>query len=211
MTNELNLIETRAMLLYVSEKMEDSVDALTQADKAIGDGDHGIGMGRGFAAVRQKLDGASFNTLDELLKAAGMALVTSVGGAAGVIFGTLFRGGAKNLTGKTSFDSAALAAMLSDGLAAIEERGKAKPGDKTMIDALDPAATKAQALTALPLSEALPQVTEAAREGMEASKNMIATMGRAKTLGERALGHPDPGAVSTYFILKFMTEYIATK
>lgn len=196
------------MFVHLSDRMVESKDLLTQADKAIGDGDHGVGMARGFESVRLKLEDASFATLDETLKAVGMALMTSVGGAAGAVFGTFFRGGARRLGGREVFDSESLSLMLLDGLQAVKDRGKAKPGDKTMVDALEPAALRSQDLAAAPLDESLIAVTEAAKEGMEATNDMVASVGKAKTLGERSLGHPDPGAVSTYLILKYMTEYV---
>lgn len=99
--------------------------------------------------------------------------------------------------------------MLVDGLEAVKERGKAKPGDKTMVDSLAPAAIKSKEMVSAPLAEALKAVAEAARQGMEKTKELVATTGKAKTLGERSLGHPDPGAVSTYLILKFMAEYVS--
>ena len=206
---QLSLEETGAMFIHVSNRMVESKDLLTQADKAIGDGDHGVGMARGFEAVREKVEGATFTALDDLLKAVGMALITSVGGAAGAVFGTFFRGGAKRLSGQGTFDSEALSLMLADGLDAVKARGKARPGDKTMVDALEPGALTPQELTSAPLGESLVAVTEAAKEGMEATKDMVANVGKAKTLGQRSLGHPDPGAVSTYLILKYMTEYVA--
>ncbi|MGQ9500641.1 MAG: dihydroxyacetone kinase subunit DhaL [Anaerolineae bacterium] len=205
----LTIAETVEMLLHVCRGMQANKDMLSEADRAIGDGDHGVGMARGFEVAQQKLEGQPVTTLDELFKTVGMALLTSVGGAAGAVFGTLFRGGARNLAGREHFDTAALASWLKDGLQAVQERGKAQVGDKTMVDALQPAAIRAQELVSLPLDEALPQVVEAAREGMERTKDMVATVGKAKTLGERALGHPDPGALSTYLILKFMAEYVA--
>jgi dihydroxyacetone kinase-like protein len=196
------------MFIHLSDRLVESKDLLTQADKAIGDGDHGVGMARGFEAVRLKLEDTTFAALDELLKGVGMALMSSVGGAAGAVFGTFFRGGAKRVGGREVFDSESLSFMLLDGLQAVKDRGKAKPGDKTMVDALEPAALKSQELTSAPLDACLTAVTEAAREGMEATKDMVASVGKAKTLGERSLGHPDPGAVSTYLILKYMTEYV---
>jgi dihydroxyacetone kinase-like protein len=206
--SQLSLHETQDMFIHLSERMVESKDLLTQADKAIGDGDHGVGMARGFEAVRLKLEDAAFTALDETLKTVGMVLMTSVGGAAGAVFGTLFRGGARRLGGREVFDSESLSLMLLDGLQAVEERGKAKPGDKTMVDALEPAALRSKDLAAAPLDESLAAATEAAKEGMEATKDMVASVGKAKTLGERSLGHPDPGAVSTYLILKYMTEYV---
>lgn len=206
--SQMTLEETREMFIYLSQKMEESKDLLTQADKAIGDGDHGIGMARGFEAVRQKLEGQKPATMDEMLKVIGLALMTSIGGAAGAIFATLFRGGAKSLAGQQIFDSKALSLMLVDGLQAVQDRGKAKPGDKTMVDSLAPAALKSKEMTSAPLAAALKAVAEAARQGMEKTKEMVATTGKAKTLGDRSLGHPDPGAVSTYLILKFMAEFV---
>ena len=106
------------------------------------------------------------------------------------------------------FDSDALADMLTDGLSAVKDRGKAKLGDKTMVDALEPAACNATAMKGRPLGEALAAATKAAQDGMENTKNMVATMGKAKTLGARAIGYPDPGALSTHLILSLMTEYL---
>jgi dihydroxyacetone kinase-like protein len=99
--------------------------------------------------------------------------------------------------------------MLFDGLRAVEDRGKAKAGDKTMIDALEPAAVESERWISAPLDEALTAVAEAARLGMEKTREMVAAIGKAKTLGERSLGHPDPGAISMSLILKFMADYAA--
>ncbi len=204
----LTIAETAQMLLHMCRGMQASKDLLSEADRAIGDGDHGIGMARGFEVAQQKLESQSATTLDELFKTVGMALLTSVGGAAGAVFGTLFRSGARNLAVLENFDTAALASLLNDGLQAVQERGKAQVGDKTMVDALQPAAARAQELLSIPLAEALPQIAEAARLGMERTKDMVAMVGKARTLGERTLGHPDPGALSTYLILKYMAEYV---
>ncbi len=206
--SQLTLEETRALFLYVARCMEESKDLLTQADKAIGDGDHGVGMARGFEAVRQKLASPTFAGLDELFKTIGTTLMASIGGASGAIFGTYFRGGAKNLAGQQTLDSKALSLFLVDGLEAVQARGKAKSGDKTMVDAAEPAALESKAQVGAPLGDALIAVTEAARQGMEKTKELVATTGKAKTLGERSLGHADPGAISTYLILKFMMEYV---
>ncbi|MFH1008580.1 MAG: dihydroxyacetone kinase subunit DhaL [Candidatus Latescibacterota bacterium] len=207
--SKLTVAETRDMFLHVCGRMEESKDLLTQADKAVGDGDHGIGMSRGFEAVRLKLEGASFGSVDELLKTIGLTLLTSIGGAAGAVFGTWFRGGARNLGGKEMLDGETFSQMLCDGLEAVKQRGGAQPGDKTMVDALEPAAQKARELSAAPLDEVLSAVAEAAREGMERTKEMVAGVGKAKPLGERSLGHCDPGSVSTYLILNAMREYAA--
>jgi dihydroxyacetone kinase-like protein len=203
--------EARQMFIYVANKMVDSKDALTQADKAIGDGDHGIGMARGFEAVGQKLDTQSFTSMGELFKSIGTTLMMSIGGAAGAVFGTLFRGAGKNTDDQSDLDSQTLALALQDGLQAVKDRGKAKPGDKTMVDALEPAAVKSAELVAVPLDEALKDICEAARQGMEKTKEMVATLGKAKPLGTRSLGHADPGSLSTYLIFKYMLEFVSEK
>lgn len=208
--SHLAIDETRDMFVFVSEKIEENHDILTQADKVIGDGDHGVGMARGFLSVQEKIKGQNFSSVGELLSTIGMTLLTSIGGAAGAIFGTLFRGAGKNLKEVIVFDVNTLSTMLCDGLQAVKERGKANPGDKTMIDALEPAAIKSKEMRGDKLIDALTSIVEEARIGMEKTKNMIATIGKAKTLGERSLGHPDPGAISTYFILIFMMEFVAS-
>lgn len=206
--DRINLQETKQMFIHVAERMIESKDELTKADQAIGDGDHGIGMARGFEAVKQTLSTTEFFTLGPLLKNIGMTLLTSVGGAAGAIYGTFFKGAADNLEYKAIFDSSALDNMLKDGLLAVIIRGDAQEGDKTMADALFPAATKSGEMINEPLDISLREVVEAARIGMEKTKDMIAKIGKAKTLGERSLGHADPGAISTYLILKFMNDFV---
>lgn len=207
-TYGLNLKETKEMLLYVADKMIESKELLTEADKAIGDGDHGIGMATGFEAVREKLNGNEFDSLDGIFKAVGFALMMSIGGASGAIFGTMYQGAAKSFSETTTFDSNALHTMLDQGLKAVKNRGKSKPGDKTMVDALEPAAITSRAYQEDGLEKALSATSEAAGKGVENTKTMVATMGRAKSLGERALGYPDPGAVSMHLILSFMNEYV---
>jgi dihydroxyacetone kinase-like protein len=209
--SSLTLAETRDMFVFVSREMQNKKDLLTQADKAVGDGDHGIGMARGFEAVEQKLSQNEFESTGALLQAVGTTLLMSIGGAAGAIFGTWFRGGAVSLMDQRTFDGKALAKMLSDGLAAVINRGKAQPGDKTMVDALEPAAGSAVTMQGHPLDEALSAATKAAKKGMEQTKIMVAAVGKAKTLGTRSIGHPDPGALSTYLILSLMTAYLQSR
>ena len=124
------------------------------------------------------------------------------------MFGTFFRGAGKNTGNRSELDSGTLCLALQDGLQAVKDRGKAKQGDKTMIDALEPAALKSKELEASSLEQALPEITEAARQGMEKTKEMVAAMGKAKPLGERSLGHADPGSLSIYLIFKFMLEFV---
>jgi len=201
--------EARAMFLHVAARIDEGADQLTRADRAAGDGDHGVGMARGFTAVRHELNSRSFDTAGELLRTIGQTLLTSVGGASGVVFGTFFREGAIQLVGRATFDADGLRLLLVDGLRAVQDRGKASPGDKTMVDALAPAVEKALELSSAPLDQLLSSVRDVAREGVEKTKTMVARVGKAKTLGERSLGHPDPGALSLYLILDAMAEYVA--
>jgi dihydroxyacetone kinase-like protein len=209
--SQLDLTQLKEMVLHLCRAMQGSTEMLTQADKAIGDGDHGVGMARGFEAVRQKVEHQAFASVGDMFKTVGTALLTSVGGASGAVFGTWFRSGAARLGDRQVFDSAGLAMFLADGLQGVKERGKAQPGDKTMIDALEPAAQAAQQLPGADLDQALAAAVEAARLGVERTKDMVARVGKAQTLGERSLGHPDPGALSTYLILKSMLEYVAAQ
>jgi dihydroxyacetone kinase-like protein len=206
MKRALTLEETQRLFLNVAQKMQTVEAMLSEADRAIGDGDHGVGMVRGFEAVEAKLTGTAVADLQGLFKAIGSALMMSIGGASGAIFGTWFRGGAKSLEGVREFDAHALYLFLRDGLAAVQDRGKAKLGEKTMVDALAPAADAACLSDGKDIDTALTAVLEASEKGLEATRGMIATLGKAKTLGERALGYPDPGALSTCTIFKFMVE-----
>jgi dihydroxyacetone kinase-like protein len=196
------------MLAAVARHVVANVDLLTSVDQAIGDGDHGIGMRRGFAAVLEEMEKPTVENVDATFKSAGMAIMSKTGGAAGAVFGTLFRSGGLTLAGRGGFDAAALAAFLRRGLEAVEKRGGALPGQKTMLDALAPAADAAEKAAAEGLPGAVRAAAAAAKQGTEATKSMIATTGKARTLGERSLGHPDPGAVSVCLILEAMRDYI---
>jgi dihydroxyacetone kinase phosphoprotein-dependent L subunit len=205
----LGAAEVQGMLRHVAERIIASEPILTDADRALGDGDHGLGMQRGMEAVLEALAGKVFSTVDEPFTEMGRAMMSSMGGASGVVFGTLFRAAGKELKGAAVLDAAGLARSLRSAVESIMQRGGAKPGDKTMLDALVPAADRAAEAVGLPVREAIAEVAAAARAGMEASRDMIATMGRAKTLGERSLGHPDAGAVSVSIIFEAMREHVA--
>ena len=205
--SQLDIELTHKMFVFVSQAMQAEKDHLTKLDQAVGDSDHGIGIARGFEAVYKDLCDVSFDSIGAILKTIGTSLMMSIGGAAGAIFGTLFRGGAINLMDKTVFNSQVLSSFLNDGQNSVQERGGAKAGDKTMLDALAPAAAKSMDLTEAPLYQALTAASEAAREGMLNTKDMVAKTGKAKTLGRRALGHIDPGASTMYLILKHMMNF----
>ena len=204
----LDLIDTIEMVKQIASSIIDSEPLLTDADRNLGDGDHGLGMERGMKAVIEKIESSSFNQISDVFKSAGMAMMSSMGGASGALFGTLFRNGGKALDGEENLNSEGLKSFLNAANEGVKSRGGASSGDKTMIDALEPAAQVASENISLPLYELISQVSQAADRGKEESKDMIATMGRAKTLGERSLGHPDAGACSVAIILKSMSEFI---
>ena len=204
----LDLSDTIEMVKQVALSIIDSEPLLTDADRNLGDGDHGLGMERGMKAVIEKIESSSFNQISDVFKSAGMAMMSSMGGASGALFGTLFRNGGKALDGEETLNSDGLKSFLNAANEGVKSRGGASPGDKTMIDALEPAAKEASENITLPLYELISLVSQAADRGKEESKDMIATMGRAKTLGERSLGHPDAGACSVAIILKTMSEFI---
>tara|TARA_B000000565_G_C23777405_1_gene374549 strand:+ start:495 stop:1130 length:636 start_codon:yes stop_codon:yes gene_type:complete len=204
----LDLSDTIEMVKQVALSIIDSEPLLTDADRNLGDGDHGLGMERGMKAVIEKIESSSFNQISDVFKSAGMAMMSSMGGASGALFGTLFRNGGKALDGEETLNSEGLKSFLNAANEGVKSRGGASPGDKTMIDALEPAAQEASENISLPLCELISLVSQAADRGKEESKDMIATMGRAKTLGERSLGHPDAGACSVAIILKSMSEFI---
>jgi dihydroxyacetone kinase-like protein len=198
----------KIMLLAVADQIIASEPFLSEADRNLGDGDHGLGMQRGFTAVKEKLSGMSgADGIDKLFGAAGMAMISTMGGASGAIFGTLFRDGGKALAGLTELNATGYATFLRAACDGVTNRGKAKPGDKTMVDALHPAAEKAAEVTSLPVHEAMAAVAAAGEAGRDASKAMIATLGRAKTLGEASIGHPDAGACSVAIILRTMSDF----
>lgn len=205
----LNVAETVAMLQAAADCVIQSEPLLSEADRNIGDGDHGLGMKRGMLAAKSKLDAGEFASVEEPLMAVGMAMMSSMGGASGAIFGTLFRSGGKSLDGRESLDSQGLSDFLCAALEGVQARGKAAPGDKTVVDALAAAADKSTETVNQPLSEAFPPVAAAAEAGTEGTKQMVAKFGRAKALGEKSLGHPDAGALSTSVILRAMSDYVA--
>jgi dihydroxyacetone kinase-like protein len=209
MAMELTPNQVRQMLLQVADAIIAAEPQLSQADRDLGDGDHGLGMKRGMEAVKQQLERLDAGTIEQVFVVTGTAMMSSMGGASGALFGTLFRAGGKALAGRPGLESEGLAQFLEAALAGVMKRGGAKPGDKTMIDALAPAAEKAQAVIALPLPEALAAVAGAAEAGKEASKAMVAQFGRAKTLGEACIGYPDAGACSVAIILQTMHAHVA--
>jgi phosphoenolpyruvate---glycerone phosphotransferase subunit DhaL len=177
---------------------------LTELDSAIGDADHGINMDRGFQAVLAKVEGLEARDVGAAFKAVGMTLISKVGGAAGPLYGTFFVQLGTTTAGKEAIALDDFVAALEAGIAGIQRLGKAEPGDKTMVDALLPArdAIRAAAADGASVGVAVAKAAEAAEAGMLATVPLVARKGRASYLGERSAGHQDPGATSSYLLLK---------
>lgn len=184
---------------------------LTGLDAAIGDGDHGINMDRGFQTVLAKVAPVRDKDAGTLLKTTGMALVGSVGGAGGPLYGTFFLRAGAALDGKSEVSGEELVGALDAGLKGVVERGKANRNDKTMVDALAPAIDRAKQYLGegSSVEEALAAAADAAEEGMKATIPLKALKGRASYLGDRSIGHQDPGATSSYLMLRALSDTLA--
>ena len=195
--------EVRDWIRAYASEIADHRAELVRLDTAIGDGDHGTNMDRGMRKAVEKLDGTEGEDIGALLKAVGMALVSSVGGAAGPLYGTLFLQMGMASAGREELDLAGWTAALEAGVKGVQARGKAEPGDKTMVDALLPAleALRAAGGEGSGLADALRRSADAAEEGMKATIPLEARRGRASYLGPRSVGHQDPGATSTQLLL----------
>jgi dihydroxyacetone kinase-like protein len=196
--------DVRRWIEAYAERVAESKDELTRLDSAIGDADHGINMNRGMQAAAAKLDGVPGEDVGALLKTVGMTLVSTVGGAGGPLYGTLFLQMGMATTGKAELGPDDWAAALEAAVAGVQMRGKAEPGDKTMIDALVPArdAFKAALAGGASFGDALGRSASAAEEGMRATVPLVARKGRASYLGERSAGHQDPGATSAHMLVR---------
>lgn len=177
---------------------------LTELDSAIGDADHGINMDRGFTAVMNKLPAVSGADVGTILKTVGTTLVSTVGGASGPLYGTAFLRAGMSLAGKQELQPADVLAGLEAALEGIQARGRAQAGEKTMVDALLPAveALRAALGAGRPLTDGLRAAADAAEAGAQATIPLLATKGRASYLGERSIGHQDPGATSVALLLR---------
>ena len=185
-------------------------DHLVQLDAAIGDGDHGTNMVRGFEAVVQALNADGGWSPGKLLVLAGRTLVSTVGGASGPLWGSALRSGGRVLGDQPTFDGEQLAGVLAAALASVKDLGTASLGDKTMVDALEPAVDtlRARLSDGVTLDRALDDAAEAAETGMRATIPMQARKGRASYLGERSVGHQDPGATSTALIVRALQKAV---
>lgn len=206
----VSVSKIKEILKAINKILDDNKLYLSELDAKIGDGDHGINMNKGFKAVVQKIDTMPDNDIGNIIKGSGMALVSNVGGASGPLYGTAFMKASISVAGKVEISIEDFIKMLEEALDGIKMRGKSNLGEKTMIDALEPAILQGKIALANGLSykEILFNIQNAAYKGMISTKNIIATKGRASYLGERSIGHQDPGATSMYFILKTIYEEI---
>jgi phosphoenolpyruvate---glycerone phosphotransferase subunit DhaL len=202
MTEVLNVTVLADWMKRTTSVIVASQGYLSDLDAAIGDGDHGANLARGFTAIIAKLGKPADPAA--LFKSVGMTLIGTVGGASGPLYGSLFIEMGKAAQGLAMLDAGAWARVLGAGVAGVVARGKAQPGDKTMIDALTPAVAALGGALALPAM--LAASAQAAQQGAEATVPMIARKGRASYLGERSVGHLDPGAASSAMILAALAD-----
>ncbi len=199
-----------AWLKCYRQTIGENKDYLTRLDSAIGDADHGANMDRGFAAVVDKLPSVADKDLGSIFKTIGMTLVSTVGGAGGPLYGTWFMRAGMALDGKTEVTAEDLLAAFQAGLAGVQQRGKATTGEKTMVDAMTPACAAMQASLAgdADTKAALEAAAAAAEQGMRDTIPMLATKGRASYLGERSIGHQDPGATSSAMLFRCAADVL---
>ncbi|MFN3979309.1 MAG: dihydroxyacetone kinase subunit DhaL [Caldilinea sp.] len=195
-------------ILRYAAKIAANKDLLTTLDAAIGDADHGLNMDRGFEEVRQRLAAHVTDDFGQLFKTIGMTLLSKVGGASGPLYGTLFLRMGMASADKTELTPNEFAAALAGGVEGVRQRGSARPGDKTMVDALLPAVLALQQAldNYATLCDALQVASAAAEAGMKATIPMQASKGRASYLGPRSIGHQDPGATSAYLLILSAAE-----
>lgn len=206
--SRLTVDDLIAWLTRFDEQIVEQADRLTELDSAIGDADHGTNMARGTAAVRSRLTATRPDDAGALLKSCGMALVSTVGGASGSLYGTLFLEMAKRVGTASELDTDGFAAAFRAGVAGVMARGRAEPGDKTMVDALQPTVDVLDTAVAegVPLAEALQSAAAAAAAGRDATIPLVARKGRASYLGDRSADHLDPGATSAAILVQALAD-----
>ena len=198
------------ILSAIAAKIEEEKGYLTELDQPIGDSDHGINLARGFGAVAGKLESLADKDLGMIMKTVGMTLVSTVGGAAGPLYGSAYMKAAGPVNGKMEMDLDDFINMLTEAIAAVEHRGKSTVEEATMLDAMVPSleAIKAAKEEGKSAKEVLEAGSKAAWAGAEHTKDLVATKGRASYVGERGLGHQDPGATSYSYMLETIYNMI---
>lgn len=190
----------------IVDKIFEKRDELSELDRAIGDSDHGVNLSRGFQKIKEESSIFSKLNYSEIANKMAMILISNVGGASGAIYGTGLMRVAQSLKGVEELDRDKVGVALGAMVEGIKFRGKAIAGEKTMLDTLEPVEKIFQESKELSICEFLDKIEEVAQEGMESTKDMLATKGRASYLGERSIGHIDPGAMSSYIIVKTICE-----
>jgi len=207
----VNTDKVRSIIADIAKVIQEQKQNLSDLDQAIGDGDHGFNMDRGFGVAMQKLGETPGADIGEVLKIVAMALISNVGGASGPLYGSLFLKASGAAKGLTEIDLAGSIPVIREGILGVQARGKAEPGDKTMIDVLLPVLESLEKDSAAGLSgrEAFANAEKVAASCVEKTKDIIAKKGRASYLGERSIGHVDPGATSSYLMISTISKALA--
>nr|WP_090886008.1 dihydroxyacetone kinase subunit DhaL [Evansella caseinilytica] len=192
-------------MIAMNKTVQEKKDVLTELDQAVGDGDHGLNMARGFQEVVNKIDANEYEDLGSFFSEVGMTLISTVGGASGPLYGTAFIKLAAQLKGRKQADLPVLAAAFSAALEGIKARGRAEAGDKTMVDVWEPIVTHLLKRGELLQVE---ELTRLAQEKLEETKNLHAKKGRAAYLGKRSIGHLDPGAASSVYLFTAFADVL---
>ncbi|MGY4687820.1 dihydroxyacetone kinase subunit DhaL [Petrotoga sp. DB-2] len=200
------------IFIKIADVLIENKNYLTELDAAIGDADHGINMARGFKKVKEKIEDDSFKNNSDLVKTVAMTLISTVGGASGPLYGTAFLNISKIIP-DSDFDIDSFIKIGETIIEGIQKLGKAQQGEKTMLDTIIPAvnALRESKVKGLSLERALEECKKAAEEGMKATIPLLATKGRASYLGERSKGHQDPGATSSYLIIKVIVDELISE
>jgi len=212
MSDTLNATQIKALFLHVADRVIAAKEMLSEADRNIGDGDHGIGMSNGFEAVQKELNSKDFDDVYTIFSTAGRTMIREMGGASGIIFGLLFFAGSKNMPPQSELSVDDFVEIFTKALVEIQAKGGAKVGDKTLVDGLSPAVDgmRKSLLEGRDFKTVLASALAGAEAGKEASKAFIARFGKAKTLGERAIGYPDAGCVTLTIIFSAICEWAET-
>lgn len=210
MTDIITKAQIVAWLERCAALLEEKKVYLTELDSAIGDADHGLNMARGFAKVLEKLPSVADTNIGSILNTTGMALISSVGGASGPLYGTFFMRASTAAQNRQELEPSDLVRMMELGIEGVVQRGRAEVGEKTMLDALVPAvqALKSQIESGAGLASALDACIAAAEAGVQSTVSLIARKGRASYLGERSIGHQDPGSTSATYLLTVLRDVV---
>ena len=207
MTDTIGLARLSRMLLAAAAEIRANHEMLSRLDSAVGDGDHGTSILRAMEAMEKTLSESPGADLQQTLSAVAWAVLSSDGGSTGPLLGSFFMGMSDGAAGENELDCAGLTAMFEAGIARMQKQSRAQMGDKTMMDAFLPALEALKAADpARGIQAALQQAARAAAQGAEGTKAMRAKFGRARNLGDRVIGHPDPGAVSVSLLFKGLSE-----